>query len=121
VISIEELKEYNGVSLISSEAEFLEQIEKLIGEVIPCREDRDEIKRKVAESHQTYQPQATQMNAQSILNSQVQAVKAQAAEQERLAQLSFSFFFLLNLSKPYYFYLYSSHSKEILNVSLCQL
>ncbi len=88
MIIIEDLKEYNGVSLISSEAEFLEQIEKLIGEAIPCREDRDETKRKVAESHQAYQPQATQMNAQTILKSQIQALKAQAAEQERLAQLS---------------------------------
>ncbi len=88
MIIIEELKEYNGVSLISSEAEFLEQIEKLIGEVIPCREDRDETKRKVAESHQAYQPQATQMNAQTILKSQFQALKAQVVEQERLAQLS---------------------------------
>ena len=88
MIIIEELKEYNGVSLISSEAEFLEQIEKLIGEVVPCREDRDETKRKVAESHQAYQPQATQMNAQTILKSQFQALIAQVAEQERLAQLS---------------------------------
>lgn len=88
MIIIEELKEYNGVSLVISEAEFLEQIEKLIGEAIPCREDRDETKRKVTESHQTSQPQTTQMNAQSILNSQAQALKAQAAEQERLAQLS---------------------------------
>ncbi|NVM34323.1 MAG: leucine-rich repeat domain-containing protein [Candidatus Lokiarchaeota archaeon] len=88
MIVIEELKEYNGISLISSEAEFLEQIEKLIGETIPCREDRDETKRKIAESYQTYQPHATQMNAQSILNSQAQTIKTQTTEQERLAQLS---------------------------------
>jgi len=88
VIIIEELKDYNGVSLVVSEVEFLEQIEKLIGEPIPCREDRDETKRKLAESHQTYQPQTTQVNVQSILESQAQVAKAQAVEQERLAQLS---------------------------------
>ena len=88
MIIIEELKDYNGVSLVVSEVEFLEQIEKLIGEPIPCREDRDETKRKLAESHQTYQPQTTQVNVQSILESQAQAVKAQAVEQERLVRLS---------------------------------
>ena len=88
MIIIEELKDYNGVSLVVSEVEFLEQIEKLIGEPIPCREDRDETKRKLAESHQTYQPQTTQVNVQSILESQAQVAKAQAVEQERLAQLS---------------------------------
>ena len=88
MITIEELKEYNGVSLVISEAEFLEQIEKLIGEKIPCREDRDATKRKVTESYQVSQHQTTEINIQSILNSQAQAIKAQANEQERLAQLS---------------------------------
>jgi len=88
VIIIEELKEYSGVSLVSSEAEFLEEVEKVIGEMIPCREDRDEVKRKIAESYQTSQPQTTQMNAQSILNSHAQTLKAQVVEQERLASLS---------------------------------
>ncbi|MFW9988673.1 MAG: leucine-rich repeat domain-containing protein, partial [Candidatus Odinarchaeota archaeon] len=67
---------------------FLEQIEKLIGEAIPCREDRDETRRKSAEVYQSHQPQTTQMDAQTILNSQTQALKTQVAEQERLAQLS---------------------------------
>ena len=74
--------------MVTSEADFLEQIEKLIGEKIPCREDRDETKREVTESYQVSQHQTTEINIQSILNSQVQAIKAQAAEQERLAQLS---------------------------------
>ncbi len=88
MLIIKEIKEYNGVSLIVSEVEFLKQIEKLIGEVIPCREDRDETKRKIAESYQSPQPQTTQVNAQSMLNSQAQALKAQLVEQERLAQFS---------------------------------
>ncbi|MFX1572014.1 MAG: leucine-rich repeat domain-containing protein [Promethearchaeota archaeon] len=96
MIIIEELKEYNGVLLVASETEFLEQIEKFIAEKIPCREDRDEAKRKVAESFQAYQPQTSQMSIQSILDSQDQAVKAQTAEQERLAQLS-----LEDLEKQY--------------------
>ena len=82
--------------MVTSEADFLEQIEKLIGEKIPCREDRDETKRKVTESYQVSQHQTTEIRVQSILNSQTQAIKAQAAEQERLAQLS-----LIDLEKHY--------------------
>ncbi|MFX1503216.1 MAG: leucine-rich repeat domain-containing protein [Promethearchaeota archaeon] len=83
MIIIEELKEYYGVSLISSEVEFLEEVEKLIAEAIPCLENRDETKRRLVESRPT-----TQMDAKTILDSQAQAFKAQVAEQERLARLS---------------------------------
>lgn len=84
---IEEIKDYHGVSLLTAEAQFLEEVEKLIGEEIPCRENRDESKQKYVQTQQAYQPQATQMNAQSILDQQAQAIKAQTVEQERLAQL----------------------------------
>ncbi|MFX1363299.1 MAG: hypothetical protein ACFE9Y_00090 [Promethearchaeota archaeon] len=77
------MKEYQGVSLISSEVEFLEQVEKLIAEAIPCLEKRDETRLRLAESRQT-----PQMDAKTILSTQVQAFKAQVTEQERLAQLS---------------------------------
>lgn len=88
MIIIEELKEYNGVFLVASEAEFLEEIEKLIAEKIPCRENRDESKEQYAQQMMAYQPASTQMSVETILNQQAQAFKAQAATQEQLAQLS---------------------------------
>ena len=80
---MEELKEYHDVGLIASEVDFLEQIEKLIGEEIPCRENRDETKKQIA---QAYQPQ--QVTAQSVLQAQYRSVKAQQDQMDQLSQMS---------------------------------
>jgi len=84
---MEEIKEYHGVQLIASDAEILEQIEKIIGKEIPCRANRDKIKEDYAQARQAAQPATTQMSAETILNQQAQAYKAQMAQLEQMSQL----------------------------------
>ncbi|MHA1610972.1 MAG: hypothetical protein ACTSYU_02875, partial [Promethearchaeota archaeon] len=68
---MENTKLYNNITLIASQVDFLEEIEKKIGENIPCREDREAVKKQIAQAQaqaQAYQP--PQNSAQTILQTQ---------------------------------------------------
>ncbi|MHA1672849.1 MAG: leucine-rich repeat domain-containing protein, partial [Promethearchaeota archaeon] len=87
---MENTKTYDNIALIASQVDFLEEIEKRIGEKIPCREDRDATKKQIAQTQaqaqaQAYQP--PQNSAQSILQTQYQAITAQATQMEQMAKL----------------------------------
>ncbi|MHA1520273.1 MAG: leucine-rich repeat domain-containing protein [Promethearchaeota archaeon] len=85
---MENTKLYNNITLIASQVDFLEEIEKKIGENIPCREDREAVKKQIAQAQaqaQAYQP--PQNSAQTILQTQYQAITAQATQMEQMSKL----------------------------------
>jgi len=89
-----EIKEYNGVSLITYEAEFLEALERNFQKEIPCIENRDKVKEELAKQYekihaaQQAQAQAVQAQMQNPLAAQYQQVQAYEAQLDQQAAMS---------------------------------
>jgi len=90
VFTMDELKEYNGVWLIGSEVEFLEEMEKIIKNKIPCIENRDKRREEIAKRNEQMlaQQQARTSQPQSALAAQYQQVQAYEAQLDQQAQMS---------------------------------
>lgn len=86
---MENIKNYYDTPLLASQVEFLEWIENILGEKVPCRENRDKSKQDIIDRYQKMQntTPSGQNNASSILQSQYQALQAQTAQMEQMANL----------------------------------
>ncbi len=89
-----EIKKHHGVSLIASEVEFLEELERKFQKEIPCFENRDKIKEDIAKqneqvrAYQQAQAQAYQTQMQNPLEAQYQQIQAYEAQLDQQSAMS---------------------------------